>query len=85
MRIPSDEHITADLRSIKKENTAAGNIRFAADRGKNGHADRFWALALAIHAAMTMSGGSAWAESADLSARGSFKKYSGGIDYAAYR
>ncbi|MGF0039073.1 hypothetical protein ACQRE0_22235, partial [Victivallis vadensis] len=26
------------------------NIRFAADRGENGHSDRFWAGALAIHA-----------------------------------
>jgi phage FluMu gp28-like protein len=26
-------------------------VRFAADRGMNGHADRFWGLALAVHAA----------------------------------
>jgi phage FluMu gp28-like protein len=38
------------LRAIKRETTFAGNIRFAADRGGNGHADRFWALALAIRA-----------------------------------
>lgn len=51
VRIPRDNPaIMADLRAIKKETTAAGNIRFAADRGKNGHSDRFWALALAIHA-----------------------------------
>ena len=30
--------------------TAAGNIRFTADRGENGHSDRFWAGALALHA-----------------------------------
>lgn len=51
IKIPSDGNIRADLRAIKRETTCAGNIRFAADRGKNGHADRFWALALAIHAA----------------------------------
>lgn len=51
VRIPNDKLIRADLRAIKKETTAAGNIRFTADRGKNGHADRFWALALALHAA----------------------------------
>jgi phage FluMu gp28-like protein len=51
MRIPDDDLITADLRAIKKETTDAGNIRFKADRGKNGHADRFWAAALAVHAA----------------------------------
>lgn len=51
IKIPSDDFIRADLRSVKRETTFAGNIRFAGDRGKNGHADRFWALALAIHAA----------------------------------
>ncbi len=50
IRIPSDPKLRADLRAIKKETTAAGNIRFCADRGENGHSDRFWAGALAIHA-----------------------------------
>ena len=51
LRIPKSAEIEKDLRSIKKVTTAAGNVRFAADRGRNGHADRFWALALALHAA----------------------------------
>ncbi len=51
VRVPNDPAIRADLRAIKKETTAAGNLRFTADRGRNGHADRFWALALAKHAA----------------------------------
>jgi phage FluMu gp28-like protein len=51
IRIPNDKLIRADLRSIRKETTASGNIRFTGERTKNGHADRFWALALAIHAA----------------------------------
>jgi len=51
--IPDDELVIADLRAIKKETTSAGNIRFTSDRGKNGHSDRFWALALAHHAAAT--------------------------------
>jgi len=56
VRLPRDNPaIMADLRAIKKETTAAGNIRFAADRGKNGHADRFWALALALHAGASPS------------------------------
>jgi phage FluMu gp28-like protein len=50
LRLPRSEALMTDLRSIRKETTAAGNIRFGADRGKNGHADRFWALALALHA-----------------------------------
>jgi phage FluMu gp28-like protein len=59
VRIPNDGLIRADLRAIKKETTASGNIRFTADRGKNGHADRFWALALALHAGKRS--GTAWA------------------------
>jgi phage FluMu gp28-like protein len=54
VRIPDDNALTSDLRAIKKETTASGNIRFSADRGKNGHSDRFWALALALHAGKTV-------------------------------
>ncbi|WP_411846434.1 terminase family protein [Roseibacillus persicicus] len=53
LKIPSDPKVISDLRSITKTTTAAGNIRFDADRGTNGHADRFWALALALHAGQT--------------------------------
>ncbi|MDD5484074.1 MAG: terminase family protein [Kiritimatiellae bacterium] len=63
IRLPFDKYIRADLRSIKKETTPAGNIRFTADRGKNGHADRFWAAALAAHAA---SGGSGIADAVEI-------------------
>ncbi len=55
LRIPHDKHIRADLRAVTKETTAAGNIRFTAERTADGHADRFWALALAIHAVPTDS------------------------------
>lgn len=51
IRIPHDRALQADLRAVKKETTASGNTRFAADHGANGHADRFWALALGLHAA----------------------------------
>lgn len=50
IRIPNDPQVRSDLRAIKKESTSSGNVRFTADRGRNGHADRFWALALALHA-----------------------------------
>ncbi len=53
LRIPYRPAIRADLRAVTKETTAAGNIRFTAERSENGHADRFWALALAVHAAST--------------------------------
>jgi phage FluMu gp28-like protein len=51
VRIPADKFIRADLRSMRKEATASGNLRFTGERTSDGHADRFWALALALHAA----------------------------------
>lgn len=56
LRIPYRPEVRADLRAVTKETTAAGNIRFTAERSENGHADRFWALALAIEAASTPAG-----------------------------
>lgn len=56
VRIPDDPHIRADLRKVQKTTTAAGNIRFVAESDNAGHADRFWALALAKHAAESPSG-----------------------------
>ncbi|ODN71186.1 terminase large subunit domain-containing protein [Methylobrevis pamukkalensis] len=53
LRIPYDKHVRADLRSVTKQVTAAGNVRFTAERTPDGHADRFWALALAVHAGET--------------------------------
>lgn len=50
-RVPPDRKIEADFRSIRKETTAAGNVRFAGERTANGHSDRFWAAGLANHAA----------------------------------
>src|SRR5690606_6128089 len=51
LRIPDDVTIRADLRKVQKVTTAAGNVRFVAESTPDGHADRFWALALAQHAA----------------------------------
>ena len=51
MRIPDDPAIVADFRAIRKTTTSAGNIRFEGERTKDGHSDRFWAAALALHAA----------------------------------
>ena len=38
-----------------EETTASGGIRFCAERTSDGHADRFWALALAVYAASSGS------------------------------
>ncbi|WP_320195129.1 terminase large subunit domain-containing protein [Agrobacterium rosae] len=53
LRIPFDKFIRADLRAVTKQVTAAGNVRFTAERTPDGHSDRFWALGLAIEAANT--------------------------------
>lgn len=50
LKIPEKKEIRSDLRGVKKETTASGNIRFTADTGPDGHSDRFWALALSVHA-----------------------------------
>ena len=56
IKIPQDMDLIRDIHSIKKTVTSAGNVRFDADRTEAGHADRFWALSLAIHAGMKPSG-----------------------------
>lgn len=48
--IPKDDAILHDWHSIEQIATASGNIRYAADRSAGGHADRFWAAALGVHA-----------------------------------
>lgn len=60
LRIPYKPEIRADLRAVTKVTTAAGNIRFTAERSENGHADRFWALALGVHAASSGVSGPAF-------------------------
>lgn len=51
VRIADDREIRADFRSIKKEVTSAGAIRFDAERTESlGHGDRFWGAALGFYA-----------------------------------
>lgn len=49
-RIPIDRKLRDDLHAVKKTTTAAGNVRFDAERTDLGHADRFWAKSLAFMA-----------------------------------
>jgi phage FluMu gp28-like protein len=56
IKIPQDMDLIRDIHSIKKTVTVAGNVRFDADRTDKGHADRFWAMALSIHAGMRPAG-----------------------------
>ena len=49
--LPYDPVIRASLGAVKRFVTPAGNVRFDAERTDAGHADHFWALALALAAA----------------------------------
>ncbi|WP_170563121.1 hypothetical protein [Ruegeria atlantica] len=57
MRIHADEDLRNDIYSVRAEPGATGAPRLVADRaGTDGHADRFWALALAAYGAASVSG-----------------------------
>jgi phage FluMu gp28-like protein len=51
VRIPDNRDVRADINSVKRFVTVAGNVRFDAEHTDRGHADRFWALAMVIGAA----------------------------------
>jgi phage FluMu gp28-like protein len=51
LKLPNDIELLRDLGSLRREITAAGNVRFDASDSGGSHADRAWALALALHAA----------------------------------
>ena len=57
IKVPFTNAIRADLRGVRKEVTSSGHMRFAGERNRYGHCDRFWALALALHAAKTPTAG----------------------------
>ncbi|MGD9504555.1 MAG: terminase family protein [Syntrophobacteraceae bacterium] len=50
--LPGDKRIRASLHSVRRYSTATKNFRFDAERSEEtGHADHFWAKALAVQAA----------------------------------
>ncbi|MHC4698742.1 MAG: terminase large subunit domain-containing protein, partial [Planctomycetota bacterium] len=51
IRIPNDERIRNDWHSVERSLTESGHFRLSAPRKEGSHADRFWAAALAVHAA----------------------------------
>jgi phage FluMu gp28-like protein len=57
VRIPDDPKIIAAHRAVRKETTLSGNVRFVAESTEAGHADDFWAHALAIFAAKQPASG----------------------------
>lgn len=58
IKIPYEQALREDLHSVRKLVTTSGSIRFDVEASEtDGHADRFWALALANHAASSNKGG----------------------------
>jgi len=53
IRIPEDADLREDLHSVRKTLTPSGNIKIEGST-KDSHADRFWAIALALHAAKSL-------------------------------
>ncbi len=51
IRIPAEASIRNDWHAIQRTVTPAGHMRYDAERTQAGHGDRFWAAALAVHAA----------------------------------
>jgi len=45
--LPKDRDLVAEFHSVKRTQLASGKISFNAKRTSKGHADRFWAIALA--------------------------------------
>ena len=56
IRIPCEVEILADLRGVKRRASLLGGVRFVAESTRDGHSDRFWALALANRAACNFAG-----------------------------
>jgi phage FluMu gp28-like protein len=50
-RIPVDSLLKKDLHSVRKSFTPTGGMRLDATKSVDGHADRFWSLALCSYAA----------------------------------
>lgn len=50
--IPVERDLSYQIRSIKRKVTQSNNMVFDTDRNEKHHADKFWALALAVNAAL---------------------------------
>lgn len=62
IEIPNDPELRADLLKPEKITSPSGRVSICATRDGAGHADHFWALALAIRAGMTGAGPVAFAK-----------------------
>lgn len=51
--IPDDEQLKRQIGSIKKKVSTSGNVSYDAEKDKDHHGDKFWALALASYAGVS--------------------------------
>lgn len=55
VKFPADKEAIASLHSVTITHTRSGVVSIGAPRTESGHADHFWALALALRAAMNVN------------------------------
>jgi len=70
VRIPAHDQIRNDLHSVEKSVTIDGKIRLRATTQAGSHADRFWAIALAVYAAVEPAAQYDWVGAAEPVAAG---------------
>jgi phage FluMu gp28-like protein len=70
LEIAADRDLMLQIHSVRKTVTVAGNIRLDTEHDDKHHADMFWALALARHAAF---GGRTAAQSFEVDGGGGLK------------
>ena len=58
--IPSHDLLKSHIAAIEKGYTKTGLVCYSADRTESGHADLFWALAMAYHALTLKAAGGVW-------------------------
>jgi phage FluMu gp28-like protein len=66
IEIPSDPELRDDLRKPERLVSPSGRVSIAAERDEAGHADHFWALALAIRASQRPNSGAFTAETLQM-------------------
>ena len=71
IEIPADAELRDDLRKPEKIISPSGRVSIAASRDSDGHADRFWSIALAIRAGLRTESGFAY-QAVSRTAAGTF-------------
>jgi phage FluMu gp28-like protein len=57
--LPADRNLVSETHSIKRRVLPSGRVSFDAEKIRSGHADRFWAVAMACQKERNVGGGTA--------------------------